>query len=132
MACLSAMQGSLEKLKHYQREAARLQDQVQRWDQERVISKETLDRISELESEQNRANAKRPRKPKIPVTDEEKAVAKAREVFPAKLAEVPEDYARISKALTKVMNIEFAPGKKIGDYQDKEQLRQKLTRKKIV
>lgn len=83
-------------------------------------------------SHQNRANAKQPRKTKTPKTDEELAIQKAREIFPQILEGVPTGHGRISKALEKTMNVEFAPGKRIRDYADKVPLRQILTRKKPV
>lgn len=83
-------------------------------------------------SQQNRANAKQPREPKTPKSDEEFAIQQARHIFPQILEGVPTGHGRISKALEKTMNVEFAPGKRIRDYADKEPLRQILTRKKPV
>ena len=76
-------------------------------------------------------NAKGERPPKVLGTDVEMARAKAKELWPEILASTPDGHGQISRALGKVMNKEFALGKRIGDYVDKEPLRQTLTRKKL-
>ena len=67
--------------------------------------------------EQNRRNPSGPRNPKTP---KQEAVAFAREIYPTVFASLPEKRGRKILAIRRIMELEFAPEKKVGDLLDDE------------
>ena len=121
---------SVKRTRQYEGNAAMLK---QRLHDEKLLlrgAKSQAESSSIHTSFQKSENAKGQRRPKLIRTDEDLARAKAKDLWPEILASTPEGHGQISRALEKVMNNEFASGKRIGTYVDKESLRQTLTRKK--
>ena len=123
---------SVKRTRQYEGNAAMLK---QRLHDEKLLlrgAKSQAESSSIHTSFQKSENAKGQRRPKLIRTDEDlaRAKAKAKDLWPEILASTPEGHGQISRALEKVMNNEFASGKRIGTYVDKESLRQTLTRKK--
>ena len=121
---------SVKRTRQYEEIAALLKQRLRDEKLLLIGAKSQAESSSIHTSFQKSKNAKGQRRPKLIRTDEDLARAKAKDLWPEILASTPEGHGQISRALDKVMNKEFASGKKIRDYVDKEPLRQTLTRKK--
>lgn len=115
----------------FQNEVSRLTNDLAHEESFLAGAKAALEMVAMIETEQRRRNASGKRPPKVPHTEKQKALAVAREIYPGILAGVPEGtWGRITLAVTKVMNREYSPGKKIRDeWWDKDSLRKAITRK---